>query len=68
MANSNRAAADMKRLQRRRHFAIWIILSAVIAIVLGKAIADRPAEPVNPDFPSAISDAKIEDSSSVTRL
>ena len=68
MGNSNRAAADMKRLQRRRHFAIWIILSAFIGIVLWKAIEVRPAEPVNPAFPDVISDARFEGGSSVTRL
>ncbi len=58
----------MKRLQRRRHFAIWIVLSTFIAIVLWKAIAERPAEPVNSAFPDAILDSKFEDNSSVTRL
>ena len=44
----------MKRVQRKIHFVIWLVLAPLIAVVLWLALSHRPEAPVNPELPEAL--------------
>ena len=44
----------MKRIHRRSHFIIWLILAPVLIGIIALATSQRPGEPVNDTLPPAL--------------
>lgn len=46
----------MKRAHRTLHQIIWLVLGPVMAAILWLAVTLRPAEPVNDELPTSLTE------------